>query len=87
MKDLKEIAEKWSKFKERQSRIYERNIHSDEYHQSKKMIDESIKVCANSNFNLSSLIPWSSLDIVLSKEKYEQSIEGMLNWINDGEPE
>lgn len=79
---IKELAEKWGKFKKRQERILNRNINSDEYHYWKKQ----------EPFNTRSVIyairleSWFSEGCkIKEKELYQNTTEGMFDWINDGE--
>lgn len=75
--NIEKIAEEWKAFKKRQRRIYERNLHSDEYHEALKL-----------PFNMYTTDVWRhNLKLALDKDKYKDSIEGLLDWINDGRPE
>jgi hypothetical protein len=76
MKDLKETAEKWAKFKQRQNRIYQRNLNSDERFENMKGL---------SIYNYGGIMAID--DRIMEKDMYPKSFEGMLEWMNDGEPD
>ncbi len=78
MKEIKEFADCWKEFKARQKRIYERNLHSDEYHEAITIINSwpRRRYCMTPPFYLR--------DVALEKDMYSETIEGMLEWINDG---
>lgn len=75
--NIEDIAKEWKIFNQRQDRIFKRNLHSDEYHTA---------VNKTYDFMLHDL--WSAyLEEALDKDMYKKSIEGLLDWINDGRPE
>jgi hypothetical protein len=70
--NIEQLAEEWKLFKERQERVYQRNIHSKEYYEFKGSDNSYFDRCL--------------YDLTVQKDMYENTLEGMLNWINDGRP-
>jgi len=85
MKDIKDFAKKWKEFKDRQERVYQRNLHSQEYVEAEKTVKMAMEVAIKCVY-FPIPVPWFLTKSVLKKDMYEDSIEGMLNWINDDEP-
>lgn len=74
--NIKDISEKWKLFQQRQKRIYERNLHSDEYH--------SIEFPTHAYSGAYELYKLRQ-DVVLQKDMHKDTFEGMLDWMNNGE--
>jgi hypothetical protein len=78
MENIEKTAVLWKQFKARQKRIYERNYHSDEYHEAQ----ETIRTWPTGRYYL--MPPFYMLDSALKKDMYPETIEGLLDWVNDG---
>lgn len=74
-KKLQEYADTWKEFQEYQNRIRQRNLNSDEY--AKFNNETSINIW-NCHYYL------LMRDVILKKDLFENTFEGMLSWINKG---
>ena len=79
MTTMKEFAEAWKEFKERQQKVKDRNFHSEEYSDALKII-----FTPNCRFVQSE---WDQIQKIFDKDCYKDTIEGMFDWINDGKPQ
>lgn len=98
---MNSITEQWKKFKDRQTKRWESNNKSKEYFdlRNKLMKEEEEKkkkrdaepwwkfFCLSSGPDFTNLLFGSPYQHILYKGMYPETVEGMLNWINDGKPE
>ena len=83
MTTIKEFAETWKEFKERQQKVRDRNWHSEEHDIAQKEVFNLDWRLVGTHLDFY----WKKMEKALDKDCYKDTLEGMFDWISDGKPQ